>query len=273
MPEISVPEKLRIAATGIFIAGSILSSSGGERQPAPLHKMPSSILPFLKENNYGPIHRAGSVIIFTREGSYGHGGLVKRDGKLYLYTIEHIVDMVRDAKEGFFRIPGIPDVVGQLDASQFTYQPQRTKFPDRIASSPLNPKITEVVQLAIDQGVLEPLEVTPTIPYQGEYVAIPRGDTGLDTELIVTGPDENEALGLEVFSYRDGFVKGSFRDAVCTGRSGGPVLMTGTNGITTNKVVAIFSYVGSMWRVVGDPANIQSGAWRCYADAHAIPTQ
>lgn len=125
-----------------------------------------------------PGYNGDTLRIFTKSGSYGHGSLLEKDGKLYVYTVEHVATLSRDRSSFLY----IPDVgTAPLEYSHFTFSAKKPTDTERAALYLFGETNTKIIRDFILKGTIAPEKLIEDTPQIGEEVVIPRIDQGVLT--------------------------------------------------------------------------------------------
>lgn len=189
--------------------------------------------PLLDLNKIGEF-RTATIALFNADAN-GMSFLIRLIGKLWIVTIRHIADLAKD-RCGYVYISGVKGPSGKPSLGTVDYKKFVFSGPadDQVATYPLSESFASVVEQAIKDGALTPLELSSTDPKIGDFVAIPRADTGLYTKgYQIIGRTKN---GFWI-AKSDGS-----QGIICEGRSGGPVLATSGNN-ATRQVVGVVSSI------------------------------
>lgn len=181
----------------------------------------------LQDLNDDPAFRSGTVPIWNDEGM-GQGFILRKNGGLYLATVEHVARMSEDDCTLIW-IPGT-DLAGFLDPDKFEYE---GFYRDEVALYPFSIGFATSIRGEISDGVISPFTISNHEPEVGEIVMIPRADTGRNSLYVVTRVT-NERITLET----DGSA-----GIICQGRSGGPARRLDRNGNPTSEVYGVVSQV------------------------------
>lgn len=165
------------------------------------------------EFTHGPDFNAQTLKIFSNLGSMGHGSLVEKDGKLYVYTVEHV------AKQRGSLTLYIPDIgTAPLDYSRFTFASDKiTVGWESSAFYPFGDTNTRILREFIQKGIITPQKLVSSTPQIGEKVVIPRADEGLFTNYRIT-------RYIQIWGLYEIESTAQYNVESCTGDSGSPIL-------------------------------------------------
>lgn len=120
----------------------------------------------MSEETYGILAASGVSIAHEQRDSgeltFGSGSVVTVAGRYFLATTLHVIEEDRQIGEVHFQIPGLEDVYKMTPDTMYSYVPRIQDVPDAAVLLPLD-DVAEDIGVAMDQGVLSPLEPRPLV--------------------------------------------------------------------------------------------------------------